>query len=118
MPLVEGASLEWVELVAALLVILAGAWFFTNGVEWIGESLGLSEGAVGSVLAAVGTALPETVLPVVAILTGHKGGHDIGIGATGGARIGDATALSFLLSAATLIVIFIQFAVARRREDR
>ena len=94
--------MEWVELVAALLVILAGAWFFTNGVEWIGESLGLSEGAVGSVLAAVGTALPETVLPVVAILTGHKGGHDIGIGAILGGPFMLATLAMFLLGASVV----------------
>ena len=53
----------------------------------------------------------ETLTPLLQI-------YNIGIGSSGGARIGDATALSFLLSAATLIVIFIQFTVARRREDR
>ncbi len=35
-----------------------GAELFTNGIEWFGRKLGLAEGAVGSVLAAVGTALP------------------------------------------------------------
>jgi lactose/L-arabinose transport system permease protein len=53
----------------------------------------------------------ETLTPLLQI-------YNIGIGSTGGARIGDATALSFLLSAATLLVIFIQFLAARRREDR
>ena len=50
--------MEWALLGSSLLVILAGAELFTNGVEWIGEGFGLSEGVVGSVLAAVGTALP------------------------------------------------------------
>ena len=62
--------MDWALLILSLLVILAGAELFTNGVEWIGEGFGLSEGAVGSVLAAVGTALPETILPIIAILSG------------------------------------------------
>jgi cation:H+ antiporter len=76
------------ELIVALPVILAGAEVFTNGVEWVGASLGLSEGAVGSVLAAIGTALPETVLPLVAIIVGQHGvGHEVGIGAILGAPL-------------------------------
>ena len=55
-------------LALALLAILIGAELFTNGVEWAGHKLGLAEGAVGSVLAAVGTALPETMIPLIAIL--------------------------------------------------
>ena len=54
-------------LVIALLVILIGAELFTNGIEWVGRKLDLAEGAVGSVLAAVGTALPETMIPIIAI---------------------------------------------------
>ncbi len=54
-------------------MILGGAELFTNGVEWVGEGFGLSEGAVGSVLAAIGTALPETLLPLVAILRRARG---------------------------------------------
>jgi cation:H+ antiporter len=79
-------TVDWVELVVALAVILLGAQLFTNGVEWIGESFGLSEGAVGSVLAAIGTALPETLLPLIAILAGGTvSGDEIGVGAILGA---------------------------------
>src|SRR3989441_11197745 len=78
--------MAWLLLFAALVVILLGAELFTNGVEWVGENFGLSEGAVGSVLAAVGTALPETILPLVAILLGsHEVGKEIGVGAILGA---------------------------------
>ena len=73
--------MEWVELVAAFALILVSAELFTNALEWVGESFGLSEGAVGSVLAAVGTALPETLLPLVAIAFGASSGKEIGIGA-------------------------------------
>lgn len=73
-------------LAAGLLAILLGAKTFTNGIEWLGKRLNLSEGAVGSVLAAVGTALPETMVPIIAILFGPAGSaHDVGIGAILGA---------------------------------
>ena len=55
-------------LAIGLVVILVGAELFTNGIEWFGHKLNLAEGAVGSVLAAVGTALPETLIPIVAIV--------------------------------------------------
>jgi len=41
--------------------ILLAAELFTNAVEDIGDRLNLSHGVVGSILAAIGTALPETV---------------------------------------------------------
>ena len=47
--------------IASFALILLGCQFFTNAVEWLGKRLELAEGAVGSVLAAVGTALPETL---------------------------------------------------------
>jgi cation:H+ antiporter len=90
-------------LVLSLFVILGGAELFTNGVEWIGEGFGLSEGAVGSVLAAVGTALPETVLPIVAILSGHAAGDEIGIGAILGAPFMLTTLAMFVLGTATIV---------------
>jgi lactose/L-arabinose transport system permease protein len=43
--------------------------------------------------------------------------YNIGIGSTGGARIGDATALSFLLSAAMLIVVAIQLSLTLRKSE-
>ena len=68
-------------LAVAFLIILLGAELFTNGIEWSGHKLGLAEGAVGSVLAAVGTALPETMIPLIAILFGGGHSDEIGIGA-------------------------------------
>ena len=78
--------MDAVLLVIAFLVILLGAELFTNGIEWFGRKLELAEGAVGSVLAAVGTALPETMIPIIAL--GFGGGEataDVGIGAVLGA---------------------------------
>ena len=89
--------MDWVFLVASLLIILVAAELFTNGIEWVGEGFGLSEGAVGSVLAAIGTALPETLLPIVAIVSGHEAGDEIGIGAILGAP--------FMLTTLAMVVI-------------
>ena len=69
-------------LIVAFAVILAGCELFVNGIEWFGRKLNLGEGAVGSVLAAVGTALPETIIPLIAILIhGGAAGEEVGIGA-------------------------------------
>ena len=74
-------------LAVAFVVILLGAELFTNGIEWFGRKLELAEGAVGSVLAAVGTALPETMIPIIAILFGGGGEatDEVGVGAILGA---------------------------------
>jgi cation:H+ antiporter len=98
--------MEWAGLVLSFGVILSGAELFTNGVEWIGEGFGLSEGAVGSVLAAVGTALPETLLPLVAILSGHEAGEEIGTGAILGAP--------FMLTTLAMVVIAVAVLVSAR----
>jgi cation:H+ antiporter len=86
-----------------LVVILVGAELFTNGIEWFGHHLDLAEGAVGSVLAAVGTALPETMIPIIAILFGAAGtGEKIGVGAVLGAPFMLATLAMFVSGAAVL----------------
>lgn len=54
----------------ALAVILFSCILFSNAIEWLGAKLNLSHGVTGSILAAVGTALPETMVPLVAIFWG------------------------------------------------
>jgi cation:H+ antiporter len=77
--------MEVVLLLISFAVVLAGALLFTNAVEWVGHKLGLGEGAVGSVLAAVGTATPETLIAIVALLDATQGSEDVAIGAIVGA---------------------------------
>ena len=77
--------MEVVLLAVSFAVILAGALLFTNAVEWAGNKLGIGEGATGSILAAVGTAMPETLIPIVAIIGGAEGSADVAIGAIIGA---------------------------------
>ncbi len=87
----------FVQLLLMLVVILIAAEVFTNALEHLGEKLGISEGVTGSIFAAVGTALPETLVPLLAIFsytsaTGTAGaGHDIGVGAILGAPLMLAT---------------------------
>ena len=90
-------------LVISLGIILVGAEVFVNGIEWLGCKLNLSEGAVGSVLAAVGTALPETIIPIIAIIFGQgREGHAIGIGAILGAPLMLATLAMFVTGVAVV----------------
>jgi len=72
-------------LLFSFAIVLAGALLFTNAVEWIGHELKLGEGAVGSILAAVGTAMPETLIAIVALLSVNEGSEDVAIGAIVGA---------------------------------
>jgi cation:H+ antiporter len=72
-------------LLASFAVILAGALLFTNAIEWAGHRLQMGEGATGSLLAAVGTAMPETLIPIVAVIGGGTDADSIAIGAIVGA---------------------------------
>ncbi|HTP41882.1 MAG TPA: sodium:calcium antiporter [Nitrospiria bacterium] len=91
-------------LIGSLLLVLASAHLFTNGVEWLGKRLGFSHGIIGSILAGVGTALPETIIPVIAILfSGGQQDHvAIGVGAILGAPFMLTTLTLPLLGAATI----------------
>jgi cation:H+ antiporter len=98
-------------LAVAFVVILIGAELFTNGIEWFGRKLQLAEGAVGSVLAAVGTALPETMIPIIAILfASGASASAVGVGAILGAPFMLSTLAMFVTGAAVLLS-------ARRRSE-
>ncbi len=97
-----------VELLVALLLILVAAEIFTNALEHFGERIGISEGVTGSLFAAVGTAMPESMVPIVAIYAGTANvelNAEIGVGAILGAPL--------MLS--TLSLSLMAFSVARRR---
>ena len=77
--------MDAVLLLLAFAVVLAGALLFTNAVEWIGHKLEVGVGAVGSILAAVGTAMPETLIAIVALVGAKQGSEDVAVGAIVGA---------------------------------
>ena len=98
-----------------LTAIVFSCVVFTNAIEHLGEKLDLSQGAIGSILAAVGTALPETIVPLVAIIGAHMSGdydlgNQIGIGAILGAPFMLGTLAFFVTGLAVLI-----FARTKRR---
>jgi cation:H+ antiporter len=75
-------------LVIAQVVVFVAAEILTNALEHLGERMGVSEGVTGSIFAAVGTAMPETIVPIVAILAGGASeaiNHEVGLGAVLGA---------------------------------
>jgi cation:H+ antiporter len=97
------------ELFLFLIVILIAAEVFTNALEHLGEKLGISEGVTGSLFAAVGTALPETSVPLLALMAGTSDAHlneEIGVGAILGAPL--------MLS--TLSLSLLAFAVFKNRK--
>lgn len=105
--------MEIIFLILGLIIILICAEIFTNGIETFGEKLSLSQAVTGSVLAAVGTALPETIIPLTAILL-YKGeaGRHIGVGAILGAPFMLTTVGLFLIG----MSIFLSYLLKKREK--
>src|SRR6202047_1481867 len=91
------------ELAVMLVIILLASELFTNALEHLGERLKISEGVTGSLFAAVGTALPETMVPLLALAGGTPNesvNEEIGVGAILGAPLMLATLTTFLMTLA------------------
>jgi len=90
----------------SLMLILVSCEFFTNGIEWLGKKLRVGEGVVGSLFSAVGTCLPETMVPVIAILFfKERKLADIGIGAIVGAPFMLST-LAFFITGISVVIFW------------
>jgi len=98
----------WLEILLELLLILAAAEIFTNALEHLGEQLGISEGVTGSLFAAVGTAMPESIVPLVAVMAG-------GANAEVNAEVGTGAILGAPLMLSTLSLAVMAASVAKRR---
>lgn len=94
-----------ISLLLSLGIILFGCELFTNGIEWLGKRLKLGDGVVGSIFSAVGTCLPETLIPIIALLFSKNDTNsvDIGIGAIAGAPFMLAT-LAFLVTGLSTLI--------------
>ena len=72
-------------LLGAAIAIYLACEYFVNAIEWVGQHLNLGATAVGSVLAAFGTALPECAVTLFAVVFGKtEAEKSIGIGAAMG----------------------------------
>jgi len=91
-------------MLAAAILIYLSCEFFVNGIEWVGKAFNISESAVGSVLAAFGTALPESIVTFIAVVFGKNSNQkDIGIGSA----LGEPLVLSTIAYAVVGISILI-----------
>jgi len=98
-------------LLGSAVIIYLACEFFVNGVEWVGHRFSVSRTAVGTVLAAFGTALPESVVTLVAVVFGRTpDAKDIGVGAA----LGGPLALSTLAYA----VVGAMFLMDRARHQK
>ena len=89
----------------SVAVTLGACHLFTNAIEWLGKRFNLSEGAIGGVLAAIGTTLPETSIPIIAIFFGASPAEvEVGLGAILGAPFMLTTLVIPIL--AILLVIY------------
>jgi cation:H+ antiporter len=94
---------------AVLLLASAGVIYiaceaFTNGIEWLGQKLGVSQTATGTILAALGTALPESVVTLVATaFADDDAQRDVGVGAA----LGGPLALSTIAYAAVGVALIV-----------
>lgn len=100
-------------IITLLLGILAACLTFANAIEHLGDHLKLGDQVTGSILAAVGTALPETIVPLVAIFVAAKhsaivsegttAAHQIAVGAIVGAPFMLSTLAFFLLGLTVIL---------------
>jgi cation:H+ antiporter len=91
-------------LLGSAIVIYLACEFFVNGVEWVGRKLAVGQKATGTVLAAFGTALPESVVTLVAVAFGATAASkELGVGAA----LGGPLALSTIAYATVGIVLLL-----------
>lgn len=93
-------------LIACAVAIYLSCEWFVNAVEWLGQRLNVGRLAVGTILAAFGTALPESVVTFVAVVFGHgPASKDIGVGAA----MGGPLALSTVAYGVTGVMLLLKY---------
>lgn len=91
-------------LIGSAIAIYFSCELFVNGVEWVGRKLAVGQKATGSILAAFGTALPESVVTLVAVAFGGSlASKELGVGAA----LGGPLALSTIAYATVGIVLLL-----------
>lgn len=91
----------WLHLLLMLVIILIAAQLFTNALEHFGQKIKISAGVTGSIFAAIATALPETTVPILAIVAGTPDKYlnqEISVGAILGAPLMLSTLSTFIMA--------------------
>lgn len=108
--------ISFLSISALLVLIVSCCVIFTNAVEHLGKYHNLGEGATGCILAAIGTALPETIVPLVAIFGAYIAGENIQIGNDIG--IGAILGSPFLLSTLAMLVTGVAVIIFTKLQKR
>lgn len=88
----QSLVIEGALLLASAAAIYFACEFFVNGVEWLGRRMSVGSNATGTILAAFGTALPESVVTFVAVAFAKSDAQrELGIGAALGGPLVLAT---------------------------
>lgn len=99
-------------ILSTLLLLFLITFFceiFTNAVENLGKYFKIKDGALGSIFAAFGTALPETVLPLIAVFGAYVTGGEVSLGKDIGR--GAVLGSPFLLSTLAFFIVGITISV-------
>jgi len=90
--IMQSLWLHFALLIGSAITIYLSCELFVNGIEWTGRKLAIGQKATGSILAAFGTALPESVVTFVAVAFGASAADkELGIGAALGGPLALAT---------------------------
>ncbi len=92
---------------SSLLAIVLACILFTNAIEILGIKLNLNKNATGSILAVLGTGLPEVIVPIVAIIGSFFISKDISTGQE--IAIGAIFGSPFMLSTFALFILGVMF---------
>ena len=84
-----------ITLILSLVFILVSSYLFYNSLENLRVKFNIKETYVSIVFAAIGSVLPEIIIPTIAILTGTYGNGNVDIGV--GAILGGPLILSTLI---------------------
>lgn len=95
-----------------LTAIIIVCSLFTNAIEPAGSKMKLGNNAIGGILAVIGTTLPETVIPIVAIISSFVFNKPAGFDIAQGAILGSP----FMLSTFGLFLIGLCLLISRRKE--
>jgi cation:H+ antiporter len=89
---------------ASAAAIYAACEYFVNAVEWCGHRMKLGAVAVGSLLAAFGTALPESIVTFMAVVLGRtEAERQLGVGAALGGPLVLSTIAYAIVGIALLV---------------